>query len=112
MTLKVKVIIGVLVLLLVGGVYWGLDAAKQAKSNVENKTSSSTNENLAKEKNETQAIIDDQGGLQVSAEWLKQEGASTQQLFSVSFSNHAVNVDNFDFKSNVKVLLDNKEIPN
>lgn len=110
--LKSKIIIGVLVLLLVGGVYWGLDAAEQSKSNAANMTnvaSSGKSENLAKKNTET--IMDDQEGLQVSANWLKQAGASTQQLFSVDLNNHAVNVDNFEFESNINVLLDNKEIP-
>jgi regulatory protein YycI of two-component signal transduction system YycFG len=107
--LKTKVIIVVLVLILIGGVYWGLDSAQKAKSKVTNGASSNISQNVTKENN--QPIIDDQGGLQVSAEWLKQEGPSTQQLFSLSLNNHAVNVDNFQFENNINVLLDKKEIP-
>lgn len=59
----------------------------------------------------TETIIDDQEGLQVSIKPLTQENTSAMQLFSINLSNHAVNVDNFEFESNIKVLLDNKEIP-
>lgn len=106
--LKTKGMIGVLILLLVGGVYFGLDAAKQSKAKGQTKAPSNASENLSK--GSTGPIIDDQGGFQVGAEWLKEEGAE-QQVFTISLNNHAVNVDDFDFKSNLKVSINNQELP-
>ncbi|WP_041272680.1 hypothetical protein [Desulfitobacterium hafniense] len=85
-----------------------MEASNQLKANGANRVSSGISENLLKKN--TDPIIDDQGGLQVSAKWGKQEGSSVQQ-FSVGFSNHAVNVDNFDFAKNLQFQINNKVIP-
>ncbi|WP_041272672.1 hypothetical protein [Desulfitobacterium hafniense] len=108
--MKTKVLVGVLVLLLLGGIYFGLNAAKQAKINGTNVTSLDTSENSTTKKM-TAPIIDDQEGLQVGAQWVKQEKPSSEQVFSINLNNHAINVDGFQFEGNVTVLLDDREIP-
>lgn len=106
--LKTKVIMGMLTLLLVGGGYWGLNAAEQLTSDGVTIASNNSSENPPKEY--TEPIIDDWEGLQVSVQWEKQDEISSQR-FLIGINNHALDVDNFDFLQNVRVQLDNKEIP-
>ncbi|AGA68651.1 hypothetical protein Desdi_1136 [Desulfitobacterium dichloroeliminans LMG P-21439] len=107
--MKTKVIIGVLVLLLVGGIYGGVDAAKKAKVSTTNAASSNTSE--TSNQKITDPIIDDKEGLQVIVQWMKQENPSQEQIFSITLDNHAVDVDEFQFEGNITVLLDDKEVP-
>lgn len=107
--MKTKIFIGVLVFLLVGGIYSGLDAAKQAKINATDVISSDTSENTPQKI--TDPIIDDQEGMQVVAQWVKQENPPSEQVFSISLNNHAINVDDFQFEGNINILINDKEIP-
>lgn len=59
----------------------------------------------------TDPIIDDREGLQVVAQWVKQEKPSSEQVFSINFNNHAIDLDDFQFKNNINVLLGDREIP-
>ncbi|MEL1134670.1 hypothetical protein AAC978_05730 [Desulfitobacterium sp. THU1] len=107
--MKTKILIGILVILLVGGIYSGLNAAKKVKTNTPNVTSSDTSESSAQKI--TDPIVDDQEGMQVVAQWVKQEKPSSAQVFSISFNNHAVNVDDFQFEGNINISINDKEIP-
>lgn len=106
--MKTKVIMGILILLLVGGGFWGLNTANKSKPNEQTKILENSSESITKES--TPPLINDQEGIQVSVEWEKLKGISYQQ-FLIGINNHVINVDNFDFTQNVKILLDNKEIP-
>lgn len=130
--MKSKWITGGLVLILVVGVWGGLEAFKSAqqKPSVANanevisansSAGSSTNPSSSSQANGatssdpksgagTAPLIDDQGGIQVGVLWDKANPGSKDQTFLIEFNNHEVDVEEFDY-ANIQVKLNDKEIP-
>jgi hypothetical protein len=120
--LKKKLICSALIIFVMAGVYWGLDLSKPKKLSEVSKSEMSTVEMGPQENEKPKAtdkeiitddspiLIDDQEGFQVSVKWEKQEGVPAQ-LFLVNLGNHMIDITNFDFKKNIKVRINNKEIP-
>lgn len=113
--MKGKVIVLVLALVAILGVWKGLDTVRASQtdkpSNITQESSprSAQVANTTNTSEETQPVIDDQGGIQVGVIWEKQ-ASSALQKFQIEINNHSVSLDDYDFAQNIQLEIAGKQI--
>ena len=95
-----QIVLGVFIVLgILAGVYiYTDDATKTAEPNPE------------VTENSTKPIIDDQGGVQVAAVWVKSPPDSAEHKFQLQLNNHRWDFTDYYFKDNVVLKLNGNEI--
>lgn len=105
--MKSKVIVLALALIVILGVWKGLDIVQVSQTQkASNFTQESSTQSALVEN--TEPIIDDQGGIQVGVIWEKQASSSLQK-FKIEINNHSMNLDDYDFAQNIKLEIDGKD---
>lgn len=111
--MRSKVIVLVLALVAILGVWKGIDIARDSQTDkpsnlTQERTSQSDQvENSTKTSEDTQPLIDDQGGIQVGVVWEKHV-SSAVQVFKIEINNHSLGLDNYDFAQNTQLNVEGK----
>lgn len=117
--MKIKLLAAALIIILAAGVWWGLGAVQASKNKQANQVSQAAN--LANANNPENSSLpatdsgapklDNQGDVEVTVTWRKESSDASLLKFAVSMNNHMLNLDNYDFSSNVQLKIGNTVVP-